>query len=329
MKKFILALVLSLAVVMMVTPASAMELWDPHLRGASEGGAAGALPPPGFYWINFQYMMPGLQLYGSDGHTLLGPRNTNLFVFVEDNVLLWSTGCKFLCADYGCAIAEPIVYTNIRIGSVYTENTSCDNWGTFNTLIVPVILSWKLPCDWRVKTALTIGLNDGSSNLSNSSLAALKNPFISNGKQPSAPSANDYYDFIPEIGISWLHNGWNFSADFFFSFETQDSYTQYQSGPAFYADYTITKTCGKWTFGLGAAQYNQLSEDTAVVSTAGARANVPGSMTTMYAAGPIVGYNFGPCSLTFSYNFALYSQDQFGGDFCWLRLVVPLGNPCK
>jgi hypothetical protein len=47
--------------------------------------------------------------------------------------------------------------------------------------------------------------------------------------------------------------------------------------------------------------------------------------------GPIVGYNFGPCSLMFTYNFALYSQDQFGGDWCMLRLVVPLGNPfvCK
>jgi len=315
MKKIILALVLSLAVVMMVTPASAMELWDPHLRGASEGGAAGALPPPGFYWVNFEYMMPGLQAYNGNGDKVGGNHGTNLFVFVEDNTLLWSTGCKFLCADYGVAIAEPIVYTNLREGQRGPSDAG-ENWGTFNTLIVPVILSWKLPCDWRVKTALTVGLNDGSSTLANCALGGNPNkPFF-------APSANDYYDFIPELGISWLHNGWNSSADFFFSFETKDQYTNYQSGNSFFADYTITKTCGKWTFGLGGFQYNQLNCDT------NASGNVPGSTTTMYGLGPIIGYNFGPCSMTFSYNFALYSQDQFGGDFCWVRLVVPLGNPC-
>jgi hypothetical protein len=313
MKKFILTMVLSLAVVMMVAPVSAMELWDPHLRGASEGGAAGALPPAGFYLINFEYMMPGLQLF-SAGQKV---PNTNLFVFVEDNTLLWSTGCKFLGADYAMAIAQPIVYTNLRIGDgTAGAALSGANWGTFNTLIVPYILSWKLPCDFRIKTALTIGIDDASSTLENSSLAAANKPFM-------APSGNNYWDFIPEVGISYLHNGWNLSADFFYAFETKDNFTGKQSGDQFAADYTITKTCGKWTFGLGAAEYNQVNSDT-VLGVA-----VPNSKTNMYAAGPIIAYNFGPCSLTFTYNFALSSDNQFGGDFWFVRMVVPLGNPFK
>ena len=170
MKKFILAIVLSLAVVMMVTPASAMELWDPHLRGNDEGLAAGALPPPGFYFIDQLYMMPGLQLYDGNGNKVTGGNHgTNLFVFVDAPILLWSTGCKFLCADYAVAIAEPIVYTNLRVGQP-GASLAGDNWGTFGTVLVPYILSWKLPCDWRVKTALSITMNDGSSNLSNSAL---------------------------------------------------------------------------------------------------------------------------------------------------------------
>ena len=63
MKKFILAMCVVVAVVMMVTPVSANELWDPHLRGVDEGLAAGALPPPGFYFINTEYFMPSLNLY--------------------------------------------------------------------------------------------------------------------------------------------------------------------------------------------------------------------------------------------------------------------------
>ena len=209
--------------------------------------------------------------------------------------------------------------SSVRRWSILRESggASGQNWGVFGTVLVPYILSWKLPCDFRVKTALSVTLNDGSSTLADSSLGGNpKKPFM-------APSANDYYDFIPEVGISWLHAGWNFSADFFFSFETKNDNTNYQSGDAFFADYTITKTCGKWTFGLGAAQYNQVEND----SSAGV--TVHGSCTTMYTVGPILGYNFGPCSLTGTYQFAVYSQDQFGGDYFFVRLVVPLGNPFK
>jgi len=328
MKKFLLAMCVSMAVVMMVAPVSAMELWDPHLRGSSEGGAAGALPPAGFYFVNEMYMMPGLQLYDDSGSQVGGHRGTDLFVFVEIPTLLWSTGCKFLGADYGMALVEPVVYTNLRVGQP-GESLAGDNWGTFNTLLVPYILSWKLPCDWRIKTALAIGFNDGSSTLENSALAGSKNPNINNHELFVAPSANDYYSFIPEIGISWLHAGWNVSADFRFSFETKNTYTDYQSGDAFYADYTITRTFGKWTFGLGACQYNQVENDKGIAVAGGPSVSLPGTKTTMYTMGPIIGYNFGPCSLTFTYNFALYSQDQFGGDFCFLTLVVPLGNPFK
>ncbi len=258
--------------------------------------------------------MPNLNSYDNSGHKIPG---TNLFVFVDSPVLLWSTGYKFLCADYGVAIAQPIVYTNIGLTALDLP-AGGQNWGTFNTILVPYILSWKLPCDFRVKTALSIGLQDGSSTLANSFLGKLDpaKPFM-------APSANNYYSFIPEVGISWLHNGWNVSADFFFSFETKDQYTNYQSGNQFAADYTITKTCGKWTFGLGAAQYTQVNNDSA------GGISVKNTQTAMYTMGPILGYNFGPCSLQGTYNFALYSANQFGGDWFLVRLVVPLGNPCK
>ena len=312
MKKIILAICVSVAVVMMVTPVFANELWDPHLRGVDEGLAAGALPPPGFYFINTEYFMPGLSLYGTGTGETASTKvhGTNLFVFVDSPVLLWATGYKFLCADYAMAIAQPIVYTNVNVlGTKVQAQAEGSNWGTFNTVLVPYILSWKLPCDFYIKTGLAIGLNDGSTTVENTSVAA--------------PSANNFYDFIPDLGISWLHNGWNISADFFFAFPTKDNYTNYQSGNQFAADYTITKTCGKWTFGLGAAQYVQMGADTLAGVT------VPLSTTTMYTMGPIIGYNFGPCSLTGTYNFSLYSADGWGGDFFLVRLVVPLGNPCK
>ena len=76
-----------------------------------------------------------------------------------------------------------------------------------------------------------------------------------------APAGNGTYMFTPEVGISWLHAGWNISAEFFYTFQTKNNDTQYQSGDQIAVDYTVTYTCKKWTFGAGVAEENQLYND--------------------------------------------------------------------
>ena len=55
---------------------------------------------------------------------------------------------------------------------------------------------------------------------------------------------------------------------------------------------------------------------------------VPGSRVTNYGMGPILGYNFGPCSLMLMYNWDLLTKNDVGGENFNARLVVPLGNLC-
>jgi len=319
MKKLILALFVCLAAVTLVAPAFATELWDPHLRGIDEGLAAGALPPPGLYFINNSYFTPDWHFYGSSTGAPLAPQNHSnpdfkLNAYVDVPILLWVPGCKFLGADYGMAIAQPFDYTNLRLGSGVTGLPAPllvggAQWGTFNTILVPYILSWKLPCDFRVKTGLAVALAD-----------AMSSP----GNEPDnttdyAASGNGYYSFTPSVGISWLHAGWNVSGEFFYSFNTKNNDTGYTSGQQFAADYTITYTCGKWTFGGGFTQGNGVTGDTYADGS-----NVPNSRASFYAGGPIVGYNFGPCSLMFWYNFPFATNNDVGGENFNLRLVVPL-----
>ncbi len=297
----------------MVSPALATELWDPHLRGVNGGLAAGALPPPGFYFINDSYFAPNYTVYDSNGsRTALGVK---LFAYVDVPILLWvPTDCKFLGATYGVAIAQPFDYTNLRIdtGRVNGADTWIGGaqWGTFNTILVPAILSWKLPSDFYVKGAFQVGFNDAMSSPGNS---------YSGG--PYADSGNGTWMFTPNLGISWLHAGWNISADFFFSWQTENGDTHYQSGEQFAADYTVTYTWNKWTFGLVAAQENQVAKD----EFRGVKLN--GSKAEAYTMGPIIGYNFGPCMIDLSYQFPLDVSSDVGGEFFNFRIVVPLGNP--
>lgn len=274
--------------------------------------------------------------YNADSKIAEGP--IKLGSYVDVPVLVWSTGCKFFGADYGMAIAQPFDWTNLRIangpsgignGTSWLAGTQ---WGTYNTVLVPFILSWKW-CDFRIKAAMDFGMNDGTTSPGDS-VASITKINTGHGEQffskhdgnPYAWASNDNWQFTPNLGISWLHAGWNFSADFFYTWYTKDTDTNYQNGDEFSADYTITYTCGKWTFGLGAEQQNQVQNDKFDNGT-GFRSQ-PGTSNANYTMGPIVGYNFGPCSLMFTYNFALSTTSDVGGDWWNLRLVVPLGNPC-
>jgi len=312
MKKLLLASLLCLAAVMVITPAYATETWDPHLHGVDEGLAAGALPPPGVYFIDSNYNAPVAPVMGADGHQVPGLK---LYAYIQVPVLLWVPGCKFLGADYGVAIAEPFDYVNLMQaqgnGHGGVVNLSGSQWGAYNTVLIPYILSWKIPCDFRVKTALAIAVDDATTSKSDSFEAS--NSLV-------APAGNGYWAFTPEVGISWLHAGWNLSAEFYYTFGLNNSsyLGGYQSGNQFAADYTATYTCGKWTFGAGAAQEQQLFNDTINGVDTG------NTMARAWTAGPIVGYNFGPCSLMLTANFQISGTNDSVGAFYNLRLVVPL-----
>ena len=235
-----------------------------------------------------------------------------MFVFDEIPVLVWVPGCKFLGADYGMAIAQPVDLMNLRIQlpsppGAPNKFTGNANWGTFGTVLVPYDLSWKLPCDFHVKTGLGITLNDTTAGPQAAPIAT-----------PFAPNGNKYYTFQPSLGLSWLHGGWNFSASFHYAFNLEDQTTHYWSGQQLAVDYTAAYVWGKWTFGVGAYEETQVTDDSSF------GVNLPDSKANIWGAGRIVGYNFGPCSVDFIYNFPIYTNNDVSGEWFDIRFVVPL-----
>ena len=299
---------LLLAAVFFASAASAEELWDPHLRGVNEGLAAGALPPPGFYAVVDNYWAT-YSLYGPTGKTV---PNTSLSALIEVPILLWSTGWKVFGADYAVALAQPFDYTSANTG--YGVEAGAGMWGAYNTILIPGQLAWKFGDNTRVKAGVSVYLDDASSTLSD---VVTRHRTLNGG----LPSGNGYTAIQPDLGVSWLGDGWNLSADLHVTFpvtaDTGSGY-DYWSGNEFAADYTATKTVGKWTFGLGAAQEDQLNPDTQnghVVSN---------SMASNLALGPVVGYQFGGVNVLAGWNHNLYATNDVAGDFVNVRFVVPL-----
>ncbi|MGC8494184.1 MAG: SphA family protein [Syntrophobacteraceae bacterium] len=335
MKKILLALSVCLGVLALVSATFAHELWDFHLRGSNEGLASGILPPPGLYFINDFAWGGTSSKYDRNGGAIPGVR---LNGYIDIPILLWTPGCRFLGATYGAAIAEPFNQVTLRVSPPASRIAlSGGQWGASNTVLVPFILSWQMSCHLFVSNSFAIGLNDGATSPGDSAAADPGNHLyhLQQGDLSSTDlrnvygwSSNDCYTFTPMIGIGWFYNGWNLSAVLAYTMYTKDTDTDYQTGGQFWADYTLTCTRGGWTVGVGAEQQNQVFNDK-FNSGAGYRSQ-PGTMATNYGAGPIIGYNFGPCSLMLIYDFPIATKSDTGGtQWLDLRLVIPLGDPAN
>jgi hypothetical protein len=262
------------------------------------------LPPPGVYgvldnyWANFAF-------HGSNGDKIAGG---GLSLLVEVPIVLWVPGIKILGADYAAAFAQPFDYTS---SPGLSGTTGGGNWGTFNTILIPGQLSWTLG-DLHLKAGFEIYLPDASSTM-----ADLLNGHLKNG---GLPSGNGYAAVQPDLGISWMKDGWNLSADLHLTIPvtagTATNY-RYRSGNEFAADYTAAKTTGKWSLGLGLHQENQLNADTLNGHT------VAHSVATNFGAGPMAGYQFTRIGVVAVWNHDIHTRNDVGGDFFNLRFVVP------
>jgi hypothetical protein len=290
--------------IVLASSAKAEELWDPYLRAVNEGVPAGALPPPGVYGVLDNYWAD-YSAYNSSGHKVPG---TQLTALVEVPIVLWVPGIKFLGADYAAAIAQPFDYTS---SNGLSGTTGAGNLGIFNTVLIPGILSWSLPDNFHVSTGLEVYLPDASSTIVNNKNGTLKNGGLGSG--------NGYTAIQPDLGVSYLADGWNLSIGSHFSIpvteDTQDHFN-YWSGDQFSADYTVTKTIGKWTFGVGAHQENQINKDTQN------GIKVAGSENKSFGMGPIVGYQLGTVSVTANWDQNIAAASDVAGTIVNIRLVT-------
>jgi hypothetical protein len=304
--------ILALGATLVAGQVCAQELWDPQLRGVDEGLAAGALPPPGVYGVLNNYWA-SYSVYGNDGKT----NGATLGALVEVPIVLWQTGIKVLGADYAVAIAQPFDYTNLQVPGAVVNNAA--HFGTYNTVLVPGILSWNLGNDLFVKAGLTVYVDDASS----SAAKPLNNPY-------SLGAGNGFWTLQPDLGVSWLHDGWNLSAEFHYDYNFSDNNyhsspgaaaTSYKSGQEIEVDYTATKTIGNWTAGLGAHQLNQITDDTGPGAADCVGKN--GCRAGSFGLGPLLGYQFANVNVTAEYNRVVFAHNDVAGNIINLRLIAP------
>ncbi|MFI4919915.1 MAG: transporter [Legionellales bacterium] len=286
--------------------ASAEELWVPHVVGSDGGLATGALPPPGFYFINTTLYAPLVVMDSKGSQT--GIKAT---VLLEIPSLLWAAPFKVLGAQYAAGIAQPLDDITLKPEGGSYNNINGSN--PFATVLIPYVLSWNLPQNYHVATQLNVLIPDGT----------WKNP-------TKTPAGNvtgfGFVAFEPSVAVSWLKDGWNLSFKTYVDLNTKDQHMDYTSGNVIGTEGTIAKTFGKWTFGVNTFTQNQFTDDKGsdVAAVNGPQAAKDGHRMQNYGLGPTVGYNFGPVILDMAWDHSIRTVNQVGGNFFYTRIVVPL-----
>jgi hypothetical protein len=196
-------------------------------------GASAGVPPPGIYMFN-QVFTYETNLAGPGTKTLGLGNNNGVQANVDVQGFLFVPGWTFLGATYDAVIVQPFIEDSVGFPAANMAAVASQAAGVHNTYIAPVELSWKLGTSGLVvKTGLGVYVPDGTKT----------------GPTGLFNVGNPWYTFQPELIVSYLKDGWNLSAALYEEFNTANSIDNYRTGDIFHADFTATKSFGKWTLG--------------------------------------------------------------------------------
>jgi hypothetical protein len=244
-------------------------------------GASAGVPPPGIYMFDqvFTYQS-NLVGPGTAALNPPGTRQTGIQAAVDVQGFLFVPGWTFLGGTYDFVFVQPFIQQDV--GSPANAQAS----GMFNTILINE-LAWKLGTSgFAVKTGVSVGIPDGTTT----------------GANKLGNVANPYWTFQPELILSYLKDGWNLSVAVYDEINTENTLTHYTTGNQLHADFTATKTIGKWTFGPVAYFDGQITDDSCPISCQAFYGTqetlLHAQRTSVWAVGGLLGYDFGPANVS-------------------------------
>ncbi|MBA4373056.1 MAG: hypothetical protein C0402_09390 [Thermodesulfovibrio sp.] len=274
------------------TTVQATEMGGGAYPNGAEDFMSGAVPPPGFYFIDYlthyraDVMKDGSGNSAVPGFDLKATANVFRFIYV--------TKQQILGGFWGMHAFIPVVNLDVS-----AAGHSQSNSGLGDIIIDPFILSWHSK-NWHAVTGLDIYLPTGSYN-----------------SHDLANIGRNYWTFEPVAALTYVSdNGFDISAKVMYDINTKNDDTDYTSGQEFHVDYSIGKKFDNLSVGLGGYYYKQVTDD----KQAGAKVG-DGNKGQVFGIGPQVKYDHKNMSFLLKYQAETNVKNRPDGDKFWFKFV--------
>lgn len=294
-----LAALSALALVPLTTQAK--EGPDQYPNGA-ENWFAGAVPPPGNYFINYAGYYSGTLRDGNGDKLNVGGSTPKVSAVFDAMRFVQVTNTKLFGADWAWHVILPVVSQSLDIAPL---GGKARKTGIGDLTINPMILAWHSPTLHQA-VGLDINLPTGAYD---------KN-------DPRKSIGANYTSFEPIYAVTYMgEGGIELSGKFMANFKTKNSDTDYQSGTDVHVDYLVGKNFGPWGVGVSGYYLQQITND----KQAGVKVGTDGNKGQVFAFGPSVKYSTSN-GLTFvaQWQHETMVENRFAGDKFWLKLIMPL-----
>jgi hypothetical protein len=300
-KSFVICIVLVLLSLFLLTQkeASATEGGGGAYPNGAECFMAGAVPPPGTYFLNYFTYYTADKLKIKDGSDI---DDFDLNVTANTFRLIHVTKQQIFGGYWGMHVFVPILNVDVEM-----MGNGDSNFNLGDIIVDPFILSWHSK-NWHFATGIDIFIPAGSSS-----------------DDRLANTSRNYWTFEPIFAFTYLSDGgFEVSSKFMYDFNTKNNDTKYQSGQEFHFDYLIGYQFKPWSIGLNGYYYVQVSDDEIdgdVVDNLGGLPVSDGFKGQVFAIGPSIKYDYKNMMFNLKYQHEMSVENKPEGEKFWVKFV--------
>ncbi len=287
---------------------------DQYPNGA-ENWMAGALPPPGSYFLNYAGYYQGT-LSDGNGDTVAG---TDVSVWFDAARYVNVTSHTIWGGQWAWQVIVPLVNQSLELGGVSNTET-----GFGDITVTPMVLGWH-EGNWFLTTGMDINMPTG----------------VYHSGEPQQSIGANFWSVEPVFALTHLSDmGWEVSAKFMYNINSTNNdfrpapdapSMSYRSGNYFHMDYAVGKHFDPWIFGITGYYLNQTQDDTlngvTVSSSLGPWSD--GRRGRVFAYGPGVSYaSKSGMQFMLIWQHETHVENRFSGNNYWFKLIFPL-TPAK
>ena len=306
-KRVFLFLVLAISSLFVLTSVNvyATEGGGGAYPNGAEDFMSGAIPPPGFYFINYFLYYHADEFNNKHGDNV--DKDFDLDVVANTFRFIYITKQKIFGANWGVHMFVPIVYQDVTAttpGGVKSDTQT----GLGDIIVDPFILSWHFSKNFHLATGIDIYMPTGRYD-----------------KDDLANTSRNYWTFEPIVAFTYLSDfGLEVSSKFMYDINTNNPDTDYRSGQEFHFDYTVGYKIQNWNVGVAGYYYKQVTND----KINGEKVTFPdflgfedGFKGQAVAVGPAVKYSYKNMSFILKYLWETEVEQRPEGQNLWFKFV--------